>query len=141
MKGRTYRYMSDPLFQFGYGLSYTTFSVGEVKLSKPVISKNEALDLTIPVTNTGKRNGAEVIQIYVRKLNDSDGPIKTLKGFQRVEIAPGKTSQVCINLPPSSFEFFDRNIGEMTVGSGEYEVFYGTSSNIKDLKMTIVSIK
>ena len=104
MKGRTYRFMNDALFPFGYGLSYTTFSVGEARFNNTALKANGAVHLTIAVSNTGKRNGAEVIQVYVHKVNDPDGPIKSLKGFQRVDIAAGKTNQVQISLPYASFE-------------------------------------
>jgi beta-glucosidase len=134
MKGRTYRFMSDALFPFGYGLSYTTFSVGAAKFSKTSIKENEAIELTLPVSNTGKLDGTEIVQVYVRKGNDTDGPLKTLKGFQRVKVAAGKTAQVAINLPYTSFEFFDRTSGKMVVSAGEYEVLYGNSSDAKDLK-------
>ncbi|MFH1197805.1 MAG: xylan 1,4-beta-xylosidase [bacterium] len=140
MKSRTYRYMSDPLFPFGFGLSYTTFSIGEAKLSTTSIKENESVEVTIPVSNTGKRDGIEIVQVYVRKVNDTDGPIKTLKGFQRVNVAAGKTDQAVINLPYLSFEFFDRASGEMTITAGEYEVFYGTSSDAKDLKTLKITV-
>jgi len=140
MKGRTYRYMSDPLFPFGFGLSYTTFSIGEAKFNNTSIKSNESLKLTIPVRNTGKRNGTEIVQVYVRKINDVDGPLKTLKGFQRVEVVAGKTSQAEINLPNTSFEFFDRESGKMAVTAGKYEVLYGNSSDVKDLKTTRIII-
>jgi len=140
MKGRTYRYMSDPLFPFGFGLSYTSFSIGNAKLSSTAIKSNESVELTIPVSNKGKRSGTEIVQVYVRKVNDTDGPLKTLKGFQRVEVAAGKTAQAVINLPYNSFEFFNRNTVKMDVLPGEYEVLYGNSSATKDLKMTKVTI-
>ena len=73
--------MTDALFPFGFGLSYTTFSIGEAKLSATTIKGNESVELSIPVTNTGKRDGTEIIQVYVRKVNDTDGPYKTFKGF------------------------------------------------------------
>jgi len=98
------------------------------------------VELTIPVSNKGKRNGTEIVQVYVRKVNDTDGPLKTLKGFQRVEVAAGKTAQAVINLPYNSFEFFNRNTVKMDVLPGEYEVLYGNSSATKDLKMTKVTI-
>ena len=82
MKGRTYRYMSDPLFPFGFGLSYTTFSIGTAEISRNKISIDGNVELTIPVSNTGKRSGTEIIQVYVHKTNDTDGPLKTLKGFR-----------------------------------------------------------
>jgi beta-glucosidase len=140
MKGRTYRYMSDPLFSFGYGLSYTTFSIGNAILSKHTIYKDETLTLTVPVKNTGGRNGAEIVQVYVRKVNDADGPLKTLRGFQRTELKAGEAGSVKIDLPPSSFEFFDRASGKMTVNAGEYEIWYGDSSDHKDLKMAKIMV-
>jgi len=140
MKGRTYRYMSDPLFPFGFGLSYTTFSIGNAKFSNTAIKTNESVELTIPVSNKGKRNGTEIVQVYVRKMNDTDGPLKTLKGFQRVDVAAGKTAQAVINLPYNSFEFFNRTTGKMDVAAGEYEVLYGSSSDAKDLKTTKIIV-
>ena len=140
MKGRTYRFMNDALFPFGYGLSYTTFAIGNAKVDKTTIKANESVALTIPVSNTGKRNGTEIVQVYVHKVNDTDGPIKTLKGFQRVSVDAGKTVQAVINLPYDSFEFFDRAKVKMEVAPGEYEIFYGNSSDAKDLKSTKITI-
>lgn len=141
MKGRTYRFMSDPLFPFGFGLSYTTFSIGNAQISKTEIKNDESVELTIPVSNTGKRDGTEIVQVYVRKVNDPDGPLRTLKGFQRVEVAAGKTREVAINLPRTAFEFFDRASGKMAVTTGECELLYGTSSDNRDLKEITVTIK
>jgi len=141
MKGRTYRYMTDPLFPFGFGLSYTTFAIGNAQLSKTSIKADESVGLSIPVANTGKRNGTEIVQVYVHKVNDTDGPIKTLRGFQRVDVAAGKTVQAVISLPYSSFEFFDRLSGKMTVAAGEYEVLYGNSSHARDLKIVKIIIQ
>ena len=140
MKGRTYRYMSDPLFQFGFGLSYTTFSIGKAQISKTQIKNDESVELTIPVSNTGERDGTEIVQFYVHKVKDSDGPLKTLKGFQRVNVDAGKTVQASITLPSTSFEFFDRSSGKMAVTPGDYEVLYGTSSDAKDLKMVKITV-
>ncbi len=140
MKGRTYRYTSDYLFPFGFGLSYTQFEIGQATLNKNVIKTDEKVVLNIPVKNTGKRNGTEVVQVYVRKLDDEDGPFKTLRGFSRVDVAAGKSSQVTIELPPAAFEFYDRDQVKMAITPGEYEVFYGNSSDPKDLKSVIVKI-
>jgi len=140
MKGRTYRFMNDALFPFGYGLSYTTFMIGDAKPCKTEIRSDEMLELSIPVSNTGKEKGIEVVQLYVKKVNDTDGPIKTLRSFKRVEVAPGKTIQVSIDLPPSAFEFYDRSQLKMAVTSGEYELYYGNSSDSKDLKIIRISI-
>ena len=140
MKGRTYRYMSDPLFPFGFGLSYTTFLIGNASFSTTSVKANESIELTIPFSNSGKRDGSEIIQVYIRKVTDTDGPIKTLRNFQRVDMAAGKSGKAVINLPYTSFEFFDRATGKMIVTSGEYEVLYGNSSDAKDLKMHRITI-
>jgi beta-glucosidase len=142
MKGRTYRYLSsEPLFTFGYGLSYTSFSIGNAQAGKAKIKKGESVNFSIPVSNTGKRDGVEVVQVYVHKTNDNDGPLKTLRAFQRVNVPAGKTSQVNINLANNAFEFYDSSSGKMTAAAGEYEVWYGNSSNTKDLKMTKITIQ
>ncbi len=141
MKGRTYRFMTDALFPFGYGLSYTTFSVGNAKISKTEMKNNESVKLTIPVSNTGKRDGTEIVQVYVHKTNDTYGPLKTLRGFQRVHIPSGKTEQAVIDLPAKAFEFFDWNTEKMTATSGDYEILYGTSSDAKDLKSVKLTIQ
>jgi len=140
MKGRTYRFMEDALFPFGFGLSYTTFSIGEAKISKAEIHTGESVAISIPVSNTGKRNGVEIVQVYVRKVGDDEGPLKTLRGFQRVDVAAGKTAQAAITLPFTSFEFYDRTTNKMTVTAGEYEIWYGNSSDAKDLKLKKIAI-
>ncbi len=141
MKGRTYRFMNDPLFPFGFGLIYTTFSIGDAKLNKTTINKSESVELAIPVTNVGKRNGTEIVQVYVHKVNDADGPIKTLKGFQRVEVGTGKTNNAVISLPSNSFEFYNRKSGKMEVAAGDYELMYGNSSNSNDLKVAKITVQ
>jgi beta-glucosidase len=141
MKGRTYSYFSDALFPFGFGLSYTTFLIGDAKISKGLIKENESIELIIPVKNTGKRDGTEIVQVYVHKLNDNNGPLKTLKGFRRVKLAAGESGQAVINLPYNSFEFFDREKVKMLVNPGEYEILYGNSSELKDLKIVKIMVQ
>ena len=142
MKGRTYRFMPEkPLFPFGFGLSYTTFKVGEAKVFNAEAERGENVELSVPVTNAGKTDGSETIQVYVRKTGDTDGPLKTLKAFQRVTVAAGKTEKAEISLPYNSFEFFNRESGKMAVIPGEYEIFYGTSSDDKDLKKAKVVLQ
>ena len=134
MKGRTYRYFNDPLFAFGYGQSYTTFEIGEAKID----GKGTDYQVTIPVTNTGKRNGTEIVQLYIRDLSDKEGPLKSLRGFQRVEVKAGQTATATISLDAKSFEFWDAATNTMRTKPGQYEILYGTSSRDNDLKrMTI----
>ncbi len=142
MKGRTYRYMTaEPLFPFGYGLSYTSFQIGNAQLNKTSIQQDESVELTIPVANMGKRNGTEIVQVYVKKVNDTNGPIKTLKGFARTTIEAGKSTNVKVTFAPSAFEFYDAKALKMAVTQGEYELWYGNSSAAKDLKMVKVNIQ
>ncbi|WP_016778131.1 xylan 1,4-beta-xylosidase [Anaerophaga thermohalophila] len=141
MEGRTYRYTTDHLFPFGFGLSYTSFEIGKARLSKSTIKADETISINIPVKNTGKRDGTEIVQVYVRKVNDIDGPLKTLKGFERVEVPAGKTRQANISLPPSTFEFYDWSQRKMAVTPGDYILYYGNSSDNKDLKQLEVSIQ
>jgi len=141
MKNRTYRYTTDVLFPFGFGLSYSEFNIGSGTLSKTNIKPTENTQLSFPIQNISKRDGTEIVQVYVRKLNDTNGPLKTLKAFKRVNLKAGEKQNVTIDLPASSFEFYDTKINKMNVASGEYEVYYGNSSDVKDLKMTTVFIK
>lgn len=142
MKGRTYRFMTEkPLFPFGFGLSYTTFKVGEAKVFNAEAEPGENVELAVPVTNAGKTDGTEVIQVYVHKTGDSSGPLKTLRAFQKVSVPAGKTVNTNISLLRNSFEFFDAVTGKMAAAPGEYEIFYGTSSDDKDLKKAKVVLQ
>ena len=143
MKGRTYRYMHDtPLFPFGYGLSYTTFEYGKAKISKKKIKQNQPLKLTVSVTNTGKMDGEEVIQIYMKKAGDDNGPILTLRDFKRVKITAGKTEKIKFELSGSQLEWWNENTGEVEIHGGKFEIFAGPSSKKEDLiKAGVVQIK
>ena len=142
MKGRTYRYLTaEPLFQFGYGLSYTTFSIGRAQIANAQVKQGENMSITIPVSNTGKRSGTELVQLYVKKVNDTSGPVRTLKAFRKVEVGAGKTATVVISLPYSAFEFYSERDLKMEITPGEYELWYGASSAEKDLKMITVNVQ
>jgi len=141
MKGRTYRFFEDALFPFGYGLSYTMFEIGQAKLNKTSIKPDESIELTIPVSNIGKYDGTEIIQVYIRKVNDNSGPIKTLRGFQRVGVPAGKTINAHITLPYKAFEFYANASDKMIVQEGEYEILYGNSSSANSLKVVKITTR
>jgi len=138
MKGRTYRYFNDALFPFGHGLSYTTFEVGQGNIS--MTADTDVMTLTVPVTNTGRRDGTEVVQVYIQKTGDPDAPLKTLRAFQRVTLKAGQTENVVLKLTPESFSFFDSDTNTMLVKPGHYHVLYGTSSADEALKQLDVKI-
>jgi len=139
MKGRTYRYFNDPLFAFGYGLSYSKYTIGNATVSATQIDKNQVLKLVVPVKNIGKMTGTEVVQVYVRKIGDESGLQKSLRGFKRIEVTAGKSADAEIELPYTAFKFFDDATGEMAIRAGKYEVLYGNSSD--NLKSVVVEVK
>ena len=141
MEGRTYRYFRGiPQYPFGFGLSYTTFAYGKGSLSKSSIKAGKGVRVTVPVTNTGTRAGDEVVQVYVKALDNPDAPIKALKGFQRVSINPGQTARVTIDLAPDAFAYYDGNDG-LAVKPGKYQILYGSSSADKDLQALDFKVK
>ena len=130
MKGRTYRYLREkPLFPFGYGLSYTSFALSDGRVSHASAKAGQEVDFTVRVSNTGRRDGAEVVQVYLRKADDTEGPVKSLRGFRRVELKAGESRDVTIPLPAEAFEFFDPSTNTMRVTPGKYELSYGDSSD------------
>ena len=134
MKNRTYRYFQgEPLFPFGFGLSYTSFDI-----SKPTYSNNK---VRVNVKNTGKREGLETIQVYIRRIADTNGPLKSLRAYSQVALNPGESKALTIPLPRERFEGWDEKTNSMRVVPGKYEVMVGTSSADKDLQKITVSIK
>ena len=137
MKGRTYRYFSDALFPFGYGLSYTSFEIRNEKLE---MSSGGSGTVTVEVANTGKRDGSETVQLYIRNLQDPDGPLKSLRAFQRVNVKAGQTTTVTLSLDRKSFEFWDPETNTMRVKPGRYDILVGNSSADKDLRRLSLSL-
>jgi beta-glucosidase len=97
--------------------------------------------VTVDVTNTGKRDGTEIVQLYIRNLQDREGPLKSLRGFQRVEVKAGQTKTVTLELTPKSFEFWDSETNTMRIKPGEYELLYGNSSDDTALKRETILIQ
>ncbi len=142
MAGRTYRYMrEEPLFPFGFGLSYTTFTYGKAKLSAPKVKAGDKVSITVPVTNTGKMDGEEVVQVYLKKKGDVNGPHKTLRAFKRVCIPTGKTINVELELAAKQFEWWDEQTHTMRTYAGDFDILIGSSSKEQDLQMCSVLLQ
>lgn len=134
MKNRTYRYYTgEALFPFGYGLSYTQFEI-----SKPTYINNK---VRVNVKNVGTQAGLETVQVYLRRLADTDGPLKSLRAYSQVTLTPGEAKTLNIDLPRNRFEGWDAKTNTMRVVPGKYELMVGSSSADKDLKKIIVTIK
>ena len=138
MRGRTYRYFNDALFPFGYGLSYTTFRVGQATQERQ--QQTGTMTVSVPVANTGGREGTETLQLYLRYLDDAEAPLKTLRGFQRVTLKAGEERTVTLQLPAERFEFFDPQTNTMRIRPGRYQLLYGTSSRADDLQTLSFSL-
>ena len=142
MKGRTYRYFTQqPLYPFGYGLSYTSFRYGNARLSATEIEAGQPVTLTFDLSNTGKMDGDEVAQVYIKNPNDPEGPIKALQGFKRVHVKAGETQTVSIQLEPKAFWSFNDETQAMEIRPGKYQVLYGKSSADSDLNKVELRIK
>lgn len=127
MEGRTYRYFKgEPLFDFGYGLSYTRFKYGRARVKKGAV--------TFKVKNVGKRDGDEVVQLYVSRPDDPQGPVRTLKAFRRCSILAGQSVRVTIPLDDEVFQWWDPSAQDMRPLPGSYRLWYGSSSQKKDLR-------
>ena len=140
MENRTYRFFKgEPLFPFGYGLSYTTFELTNHQLT---MNHEGGYTVKVDVKNTGKCKGTEVVQVYLRRPGDTaDGPIKTLRGYARTsELEAGQTETVSIDLPRKAFEWWDAERSVMRILPGQFDVLIGTSSADKDLVQLEVRI-
>jgi beta-glucosidase len=131
MEGRTYRYFGgEVLYPFGYGLSYTRFTYGNLILEKEEMEGGESITVSVDVTNAGQRDGEEVVQLYVRDPESNvKRPLKELKGFKRVWIKAGQTLAVTMSLGPDELAFYDEDAGAYLVEPGKLEILVGASSD------------
>ena len=118
-----------PLFSFGHGLSYTTFEYGKVTADKKTIAKDEPITFTLTVKNTGDREGAEVVQLYISdKKSSLPRPVKELKGFQKVYLQPGEVKQISFTIGTDALSFFDDGKHEWVAEPGQFETLIGASA-------------
>ncbi len=136
-------YLADditPLYSFGYGLSFTTFRFTNLRLEKSILRTNESTKVLVDVTNTGKRAGEEVVQMYIRDLVSSvTRPVKELKGFKRISLRPGESKTVALPISAEHLSFTDINM-EYTVEPGDFEIMVGNSSRDSDLQKLILTV-
>lgn len=134
--GRTYMYFKgDPLYSFGYGLSYTTFRYSNLRTSSTLMAKDGTMTVSVDVTNTGSRAGDEVVQLYVKHLQSKvERPREELKGFQRVTLDPNETKTVQIPLQASALAYWDEKLPGFRVEAEPVSVMIGSSS--ADIKLT-----
>jgi beta-glucosidase len=130
-----------PLFPFGFGLSYTTFALSGARLEDEVIGTNGSTSVRVEVTNTGRRAGSEVVQMYIRdRVSSVTRPVKELKGFRKVTLEPGERETVELEITPESLAFHDIRM-ECVVEPGEFEIMIGTSSRDADLHKLILRVE
>lgn len=137
-----YRYYDkkkmDVLFPFGYGLSYTEFAYSNLKLDKKSMKDTDTLTVTVDVTNTGKVKGKEIVQLYVGdKESAAIRPVKELRGFEKIELAPGETGTVTFTLNARDFSYYNVQLGDFYVEGGEFDILVGSSSRDIRLEDTV----
>jgi len=129
-----------PLYPFGFGLSFTQFTYKAPKVSNKVLAKGATVQVTVDVTNSGKMDGEEVVQLYIRdQVSSATRPVKELKGYKRVFIKSGETKTVTFDINAESLAFYDINMN-YCVEAGDFNMMTGTSSDDKDLKKVVLTV-
>ena len=119
---------NEPLYPFGYGLSYTQFEYGALQLSTKQLKGNQKLTVTVPVKNTGKYSGKEVVQLYIRdEVGSITRPVQELKGFNKIELAPGETKNISFEITPELLKFYNGDL-KLDWESGDFQIMVGTNS-------------
>lgn len=141
MAGHTYRYFTkEPLFEFGYGLSYTTFEYSTPKIDKPVMGNEETAVVSVAITNSGKMAGDAVAQMYIKyPKSEIIRPIKDLKGFKRIRLNPGETETLTFEISQETISYMTPN-GDV-VEPGEYMIMIGSSSADKNLQSVALTVE
>ena len=130
------KYNIDPLFPFGYGLSYTTFKYTQASVDKPVIAQNDTLTVNLTIKNTGKIAGDEVVQLYIHdKTASVERELKSLKRFVRINLKTGESKTVSFKIDKNDLSFYDTNSNKWIAEPGEFEVMVGSSS--RDIRTTV----
>ncbi|MEO0367110.1 MAG: glycoside hydrolase family 3 C-terminal domain-containing protein, partial [Pseudomonadota bacterium] len=130
---------AEPLYAFGFGLSYSTFTLSEPSLAETAITPDGATSVSARVTNTGKVAADEIVQLYIRdKVSSVTRPVKQLRGFERVSLAPGESRVVRFPITPSSLSFYNRDM-QRVVEPGEFEIMVGNSST--ELQSVTLTVK
>ncbi|MGH7978071.1 MAG: glycoside hydrolase family 3 N-terminal domain-containing protein [Limisphaerales bacterium] len=130
-----------PLFAFGFGLSYTTFELKNARLKKKKIRRADSTQALVDVTNTGACAGTETVQLYIRDLVSSvTRPVKELKGFRKIQLRPGETTTVALDITPESLAFYDLHM-KYVVEPGDFEIMVGSSSRDCDLQKMILKVE
>jgi beta-glucosidase len=128
---------NDPVYPFGYGLSYTNFTYSDIKLSSTLLKGNQTLTAGITVTNNGKLDGKETVQLYIRDVVSSiTRPVKELKGFQKIELKVGETKTVTFKITPEDLKFYNGDL-KYDWEAGEFQIMLG--GNSRDVKMASVN--
>ncbi|OWK72116.1 beta-glucosidase BglX [Pedobacter sp. AJM] len=130
---------NDPLYPFGFGLSYTTFDYSDVKLSANTLTKGKSITASVTLSNTGKYDGKEVVQLYIRDLVGSiTRPVKELKGFQKVSLKAGESKTISFNISENDLKFYNSEL-KFVAEPGDFKVFIGTNS--RDVKEAAFTLK
>lgn len=139
MKGRTYKYFDKtPLFAFGYGLSYTSFTYNQASVHKALITETDTITLSVNISNSGKFDGDEVIQVYLKQPQDiKDQPIKSLIVFDRIKFSKGESRDITLSIPVSRLRHYSPELNDYSVAKGNYELLIGAASDDIRLKTNI----
>jgi beta-glucosidase len=123
---------NEPLYPFGYGLSYTQFEYGDIQLSSKQLKGNQQLKVTVNVKNTGAVSGKEVVQLYIRdEVGSITRPVQELKGFEKIELAPGESKNVSFDITPELLKFYNGDL-KFDWEAGDFQIMVGPHS--KDVK-------